>query len=366
MRLLNTWCPTRIVGIVALVLFQLWAASNSTAQPAPQSGPEVWAYIQSLPPSQRTAVLAREAKREGGFTFYAVVGIDTIQMLQKAFNAKYPDVKIEYVRLTAAEAPQKVILEQRTRRVADAIFFGKELLDVMKPALAPYEPAAWDDLDKRFKSGSAKDNVAAATFFVTPTTIAWRTDRVSPSEAPKTIDDLTDPKWAGRLGTPAPILESFMDATELARGDKAADALFEKLAKQKPRVFASMGAASQALASGEFDVAFNFLLDRAKQLKDSGAPIDYVYAKPLYGAAVVVAPIKNSPKPYGAALFVDFLMSAEGSQAIDQLEKARVYGNTKGTYAIPVAKLSDLQPFEPLPVDRYTTLKAKAQNLFIR
>src|ERR1041384_3785523 len=92
-------------------------AVAALAQNAPTEGPPVWTYLASLPPTQRLAVLEREAKREGGFTLYGALGIARAQMLNKIFNERYPDIKVNFVRLTEAELTDKVLLESRTNRV---------------------------------------------------------------------------------------------------------------------------------------------------------------------------------------------------------------------------------------------------------
>ena len=115
-------------------------------------------------------------------------------------------------------------------------------------------------------------------FYLTPTSLAWRTDRVAKGDVPKTLNDVMDAKWKGRVGATA-NLERFMDALIQADGEKAGMAKIRKLAALQPRIYRSNAALSKALAAGEFDLAFNFNSDRPKGLKEKGAPVDYHFPR---------------------------------------------------------------------------------------
>src|SRR6188472_3760866 len=106
-------CLIRIVATVSLLV----GGSAAIAQTAPQDEAAAMKFLAGLPTDQRLAVLEREAKREGEFTIYGALGIDRAQILGKMFNERYPDVKVNFVRLTEAELADKVLLESRTGRV---------------------------------------------------------------------------------------------------------------------------------------------------------------------------------------------------------------------------------------------------------
>jgi iron(III) transport system substrate-binding protein len=108
----GTWLRLCIVAGASFL-----AVLPAAAQTAPPEGPAVWEYLAGLPREARLATLEREAKREGGFTIYGALGIDRAQILNKLFNERYPDVKVNFVRLTEADLTDKVLLENRTNRV---------------------------------------------------------------------------------------------------------------------------------------------------------------------------------------------------------------------------------------------------------
>ena len=136
-RMKATRMRRRISLRSVLVAITLLIGAHAVAQNAPPNGPEAMQFIASLPANQRLAVLEREAKREGGFTIYGALGIDRAQILNKLFNERYPDVKVNFVRLTEAELADKVLLESRTGRVnSDLALSTVAWMGLLAPALA--------------------------------------------------------------------------------------------------------------------------------------------------------------------------------------------------------------------------------------
>jgi iron(III) transport system substrate-binding protein len=339
---------------------------GSLAQNAPTEGAAVWTYLANLPREQRLAVLEREAKREGGFTIYGALGIDRAQILNKMFNERYPDIKVEFVRLTEPELVDKVLLEQRTGRVnSDLALSTVAWMGLLPQALAPYEPTTWSEFDPRFRLGSAKEGWTAIAYETLPTTIAWRTDRVKREEAPKTLKQLTEAKWAGRLGTTT-HLENMMNGLVLALGEPAAMELAKQLAANKPRLYSSTAALSQGLAAGEFDVAYDFSGHRPVLLKQQGAPVDWVFQDPLFAIGITFSVVKGAKHPYGAALYMDYLTQARQLELLDKAEGGRFFGNTKGTYTNRLADYPKLTPYTPVSPERFKQLNRIAEDLFRR
>jgi iron(III) transport system substrate-binding protein len=348
------------VGCFALI------GSPALAQTAPADGPAAMQYLASLPRDQRLAVLEREAKREGGFTIYGALGIDRAQILNKLFNDRYPDVKVNFVRLTEAELADKVLLESRTGRVSsDLALSTVAWMGLLAPALAPYETTTWADFDPRYRLGSVKDGWTAIIYESLPTTIAWRSDRVKRDEAPKTLEQVADPKWAGRIGTTS-HLENMMNGLIGALGDGPAMALLKKLSANRPRLYSSTAALSQGLAAGEFDVAFDFSAHRPTLLKKQGAPVDFVFQDPLFATGITFSVVKGAKNPYGAALYMDYLTGARQQELLDKAEGGRLFGNTKGTYDNKLADYPQLRAYTPISPERFKELNRIAEDLFIR
>ena len=357
---------TVAAGARTLVAIGALFIGTSALGQAPTEGAAVWQYLASLPADQRLATMEREAKREGGFTIYGALGIDRAQILNKIFNERYPDVKVNFVRLTESDLADKVMLETRTARVnSDLALSTVAWMGLLAPSLAPYEPTSWSDFDPRFRLGSMKDGWTAIVYESLPTTIAWRSDRVKRDEAPKTLQEVADPKWSGRIGTTS-HLENMMNGLIQALGEGPAMDLLKRLASNRPRLYSSTAALSQGIAAGEFDVAFDFSAHRPVLLKQQGAPVDWVFQEPLFATGITFSVVKGAKHPYGAALYMDYLTQARQQEILDKSEGGRLFGNTKGTFANKLSDHPKLRAYTPIAPERFKELNRIAEDLFIR
>ena len=358
---IGSWMRGAAVIVAALSL-----ASVAYAQPAPQEEAAAMQWLARLVPAERLATLEREAKREGEVTIYGALGIDRAQILDKMFNERYPDVKVNFVRLTEAELADKVLLESRTGRVnSDLALSTVAWMGLLAPALAPYETTSWNDFDPRFRLGSVKDGWTAIVYESLPTTIAWRTDRVKREEAPKTLQEVADPKWAGRIGTTT-HLENMMNGLIGTLGEARAMDLLKKLAANRPRLYSSTAALSQGLAAGEFDIAFDFSAHRPVLLKKQGAPVDFVLQTPLFATGITFSVVKGAKHPYAAALYMDYLTQARQQERLDKAEGGRLFGNAKGSYDLKLGDYPQLRAYTPISPERFKELNRIAEDLFIR
>lgn len=357
-----------LAALTAGILFTACGASfDAAAQTAPRSGDEVWTYIDKLPKAERRAVLEREAAREGSFVLYGQLGIDRAEHITKVFNARYPNIKVDFVRQTAAEQSEKVLMEHRLNKMAgDVILTDTSLLFVLQEAFAPFEPSSWSEFDPRFLYGGKAKGWTAVVYELLPSVIAWRTDRIPSAEAPKTLDALSDPKWKGRVGTTT-HLESFIEAMTGVYGKDVAETKARNLAKLDNRLYRSQAALGEALSAGSIDIVWNLSTLRADQMKSRGQPVDWVLQEPLFGIAVTASALRRAKNPYAAALFVDFLLEADTLRKMEIAEGLkRMFGNLKGKYEYDVTQYKSLRPNPPIAEDKFKELNLLAQKLFVR
>lgn len=351
-----------LAAACALVL----GLGTAEAQTAPQDGPAVWTFLAGLPKDQRLSVLEREAKREGGFTIYGALGIDRAQILNKIFNERYPDVKVDFVRLTESELTDKVLLEHRTGRVnSDLALSTVAWMGLLPEALAPYETTTWNEFDPRFRLGSLKDGWTAIVYEMLPTTIAWRTDRVAGGDAPKSLKQVADPKWASRIGTTT-HLENMMNGLMQVMGEQPAMDLLKQLSANKPRLYRSTAALSQGLAAGEFDIAYDFSGHRPVLLQKQGAPVAWAFQDPLFGIGITFSVVTGAKHPYGAALYMDYLTQVGPQEQLDKAEGGRFFGHPKGKFTNNLSDYPKLTAYTPISPDRFKQLNRLAEDLFVR
>jgi len=358
----------RLLCSMALLLCFAALVQSATAIAAPRDNAAAWQALAKLPPAERQALLERDARREGALVLYGATGLDRAQFWIGEFNKRYPDIKVEFVRLQAAELYQKIATERRTGQLrADLVITTITYLDLLREvgALAPYETAQWNGFDPRFRMGGADKGWTAVVYEVFPHAIAWRTDRVSAAEAPKSIADLVNPKWRGRLGTTR-HMEDFLNGILTGLGQDKGMELAKGLAAQRNRLYQSHAALSDALASGEIDVAWALIAARPIDLAAKGAPVAYVLSEPAMAEGNTISIGHDTTKPHAAALFIDVMLSPEVLEASDRWQGGRIFGNRKGKFSIPMEKTRDLYIFPALSQPRYKELNRIAEELFVR
>jgi iron(III) transport system substrate-binding protein len=156
-----------------------------------------------------------------------------------------------------------------------------------------------------------------ASFRTWVSIIAYNTNLVKAEDAPKSFADLLDPKWAGKLVKAHPGYSgTIMTATYQMSRDLGWD-YFEKLSKQRVMQVQSSADPPKKLALGERAVMVDGNEYNIFQLKESGQPVEPVYA--TEGSPLIVGPngiFKNAPNPNAARLFQNYSFTAECQQLI--------------------------------------------------
>lgn len=364
----NACAFLRHIGMAAagLMLMTQVGGFSASAQDAPHDAKDVWPYLEKLDAAQRQSVLESEAAKESGVTIYGATGIDRAQFWINEFNKRYPNLKIQFVRLTETDLVQKVLAEAKTDKAqSDMIFETSTYLPLLQKTLAPYKTGQAKDIDPRFIYGGAEQGWTAYAYEIYPESVAWRTDRISGDDVPKTLKGLADSKLAGRVGTTPNIARLATGLVE-TYGEDGANDLLKKLSTLDNKVYASHAALSDALASGEIDVAWDLVAARPIGLKKKGAPVDWRPMDPLYAESNCVGILQSTRNPYTAALFLDFMLSKEGAEANDKWEQGRIYGNTTGNYTMSLTSYPSLKLFPVVDTGTLKKWQLVGERLFIR
>lgn len=148
---------------------------------------------------------------------------------------------------------------------------------------------------------------------------SYNTELVKPEDAPKTWDDLLDPKWKGKIQFPNPAASGTATLMVLnqmmQRGEKEGWNYFEKLVKQANSMPDSGSSPTKAVAMGEahIGIGFDFM---AYEAKAKGETVDFVVPDKTPILVNPVSIVKDGPNPKGAKKFIDFLLSKDGQQIL--------------------------------------------------
>ncbi|MCY4571030.1 MAG: iron ABC transporter substrate-binding protein [Candidatus Poribacteria bacterium] len=183
--------------------------------------------------------------------------------------------------------------------------------------------------------------------------LAYSPERVKMEELPKSIFDLTQPMWKGRVGW-APTnasFQAFVTSLRVQVGEEKTAEWLKGMNANGAKKYAKNTPIIEALAAGEIDVGLpnHYYLLRFKS-KDSNFPVEQTFFKANDpGNLVNVAGIgllKSSKNKEAALKFVEFLLSSKAQQYFtgDVFEYPAIEGVTPHANLIPLSELLQLAP----------------------
>jgi iron(III) transport system substrate-binding protein len=274
------------------------------------------AHSQAPAPYDVTPQLVSAAQKEGKVVWYSATDVQVAEKLARAFEAKYPGIKVQVERSGAERIFQRINQEYGSKiynadvvETSDAVHFVHfKKQGWLQPAVpsdvAKYWPKEYRDPDGQFAAYRAHLSV-----------IAYNTKLVPKDQAPKSLADLLDPKWSGKIVKAHPGYSGTIMTGTQAISQAVGWKFFEQLGKQKVMQVQSSTEPPKKLAAGERPVMADGNEYNVFLLRESGVPIEPVYAPE--GTPLVVgnaAILKNAPDPNAAKLFYHFMFSREAQQ----------------------------------------------------
>jgi iron(III) transport system substrate-binding protein len=275
-------------------------------------------HSQAPAPYDATPQLVAAAQKEGKVVWYSATDVQVAEKLARAFEAKYPGIKVQVERSGAERLFQRINQEYGSKiynvdviETSDAVHFvhfKKQgwLQPAVPSEVAKHWPKEYKDADGNYAAYRAHLSV-----------IAYNTKLVPKEQAPKSHADLLDPKWQGKLVKAHPGYSgTIMTGTQAISQSPLGWSYFEKLAKQKVMQVQSSTEPPKKLAQGERPVMADGNEYNVFVLKESGVPIEPVYA--TEGTPIVIgnaALLKNAPNPNAARLFYHYMFTREAQQS---------------------------------------------------
>ncbi|HEX9453193.1 MAG TPA: ABC transporter substrate-binding protein, partial [Candidatus Binatia bacterium] len=145
--------------------------------------------------------------------------------------------------------------------------------------------------------------------------MAYNTQFVKPTEAPKKYEDLLAPRWKGRIGVNLLDPEWYVSLQRRWGKDKARNFL-KALAAQQPALRDGHNITAQLLAAGEFHVVSNTYAHIAARIKAQGGPVQYVFDEPVITYVHPIVLAKSAPHPNAGKLLISFILSVEGQRML--------------------------------------------------
>ena len=196
----------------------------------------------------------------------------------------------------------------------------KGLLDVYRPKIAEHYPAMYRSKDGLWCGFAARARI-----------LLVNTKRLPEGQRPRSIVDLTEARYKGRIGMAKPLFGS--TATHAAClfalwGDKKARAFYDKLKENDVKILSGNKQVAEAVSSGEIDFGVTDTDDAYEEIQ-AGRPVEIVYPDQGPGEPGTLyipntlAIIKGTSHEAEARKLVDYLLSPEVEARLAQGPSAK-------------------------------------------
>ena len=253
------------------------------------------------------------AKKEGKVVIYGTIVPQVMNVIQKGFEAKY-GIKTEYWRADATKVIERAMTEWRAGRPAYDVVTGARgalILGKQEGIFGKYVPPASEAFPAKFKDPDGQ----LTAWRSTPIGILYNTELVKPADAPKSLDDLLDPKWHGKLVIPDPTRHNstaqFLWNLEKIKGERWMD-FVRALGKQKPNLIDSFAPIPTALIRGESHVGITYIQYVAQQK----GPIGYSLMAKALSEPTDAAISAKAANPNAGKLLIDYICSPQNQKKV--------------------------------------------------
>lgn len=259
--------------------------------------------------------------QEGTVMLYSSMQEDQLMAVEAAFEAKYPGIDMQYYYASGGKVITKMTTEAQAGQIeADVIWIGDPSdYEGFKAAgyLQPYSSPEADHIAAEYIDA---DGYYTAARLVTMG-IAWCTldgIGITEEDAPKTWNDLLDPKWNAQLIMTDPSQASTTKywMAAMMQNEKYGPAFFEALRDNGIELESGTTATHNVVAAGSYQVGV--CLDYVSaNLIAQGSPMAFHYTTDdvitMYSPLGLIA---NCANPDNGKLLYDFILSKEGQEVL--------------------------------------------------
>ena len=276
------------------------------------------------------AKLVEAAKKESGAIIaYGSLESNTVDPIIEGFKKK-TGLTVEYWRASATKVMDRALGELRAgKSVFDVMVNNSGAIHVMKKAglFAKYiSPAA---------SAFPKDVIDAdlgPVYRNTPIGIVYNKGMIKPADAPKSLEDMLNPKYKGKVVIPDPTQHTttlqWLASLYKIMGKEKADKYIRDLGASKPLMVESFSPSAERVATGETPIAIS-LIRYTVTYGEKGAPVDYIRLEKYLSTGQYLALSNKTNRPNGGKAFIDFFL---GDESMKILAKQGEFVNRKGIF----------------------------------
>ena len=259
------------------------------------------------------------AEPSGKVMLYSSMQEAQLQAIEQAFEAKYPGVDMEYYYAGGGKLVTKMTTEAQDggQIACDVVWLGDPSdYESFKANgwLMPYVSPETDHIAKEYMDA---EGYYTAGRLVTMG-IAWNIGLVDEADAPKTWEDLLDPKWQNQIimTDPAQASTTKYWMAAMMQSEKYGPAFFEKLRENGVELESGTTATHNRVADASYMVGICLDYVSANLIAE-GSPMAFHYTtEDVITMTSPVAMIKGCANEDNGKLLMDFILSKEGQEVL--------------------------------------------------
>ena len=202
---------------------------------------------------------------------------------------------------------QRIIAESQAGKPAAVDVIQSGSLRALRPLIDRDMLSPYPGWEKDFGLDAVYANQRFVGGYNLTLPIAYNTKMVSAQEAPKSWEDLADPKWKGRkIIIEARLVPFAMLGTEWGKG-KAVELTKKILSQQQPLIVQGGTTVANALAGGQVSIAVGTYAFTIEGLKKQGAAVDWVAVSPLPVLTSAEGVLKTAAHPNAGRFFAGWM-----------------------------------------------------------
>jgi iron(III) transport system substrate-binding protein len=318
----------------------------------------------AAPLYSQSADLVAAGKKEGKAVVYGSLESDSASAIFGEFKKK-TGIDVEYWRASATKVMDRALSEYRAGRpLFDIILTNDNPMRIMQKEgiFAKYDTPSAKDFPK-----DAVDPELGPRYRNVIVGIVYNTKAISAADAPKSLEDLVNPKYRGKLVMPDPTQHTtttqWVASLDKVLGKEKADKFIRDLAAMKPVLVESLLPAAERVVTGETPIAITYV-KYAYMYGLKGAPLDYTRLGRFMGDGHYLTLGNKAPHPNAGKALIDYFL---GADSMKMMAKLGEFVNRKGIYP-PLPDADKIQFVEMVDLDSkgFAAKKKEYQQIFLR
>jgi iron(III) transport system substrate-binding protein len=314
--------------------------------------------------SQDTKLIEAAKKESGAIVAYGSLESNTVEPIIEAFKKK-TGLTVEYWRASATKVMDRALGEFRA---------GKSVFDVMVNNSGAIHVMKKEGLFAKYISPAAKafpneviDPQVGPVYRNTPVGIVYNKGQVNAADAPKSLEDLLNPKYRGKFVMPDPTQHTttlqWLSSLYKIMGNEKADKFIRDLGATKPLMVESFAPSAERVSTGETPIAIS-LIRYTVTYGEKGAPVDYVRLGKMLSTGQYLALSNKANHPNGGKAFIDFFL---GDESMKILAKMGEFVNRKGIYPpLPGADKVQSVEMDDFDANQFKEKTQELQKIFLK